>query len=108
MGSDLIRELTDITFESEIKKGIFLVDFHAVWCGPCRMLSPTLEKIAENFKGKISVVKMDIDKEQNTAMRYQVTSVPTVILFKDGKEINRLVGLRDFESLKSFVGTALR
>ncbi len=107
MESELIRPITDATFHSEIKKGVTLVDFHALWCGPCRMLSPILEEVASHFKGKIKVAKVDIDREQNSAMEFQVTSVPTIILFKDGKEVNRMVGLRDLESLKAFVKTAL-
>lgn len=105
--SELIKVLTDDTFHDEVKKGVVLVDFHAVWCGPCRMLAPIIEQIAEYYKDKIVVAKIDIDSEQNTAMEFQVTSVPTVILFKDGKEMNRLVGLRDLEAVKAFIETAL-
>ena len=104
---DLIKNFTDETFHDEIKKGVVLVDFHAVWCGPCRMLSPIIEQVAEHYQDKIVVAKIDIDSEQNTAMEFQVTSVPTVILFKDGKEVNRLVGLRDLEAIKAFIDTAL-
>ncbi len=102
-----VEALTDSVFKESIAKGIVLVDFHAVWCGPCRVLSPIIEKIAEHFAKKIKVAKVDIDSEQTTAMEYRVTSVPTLILFKDGKEINRLIGLRDFDGIKKFVETAL-
>ncbi|MBI5273236.1 MAG: thioredoxin [Chlamydiia bacterium] len=102
-----IKHLTDETFEPETKKGVTLVDFHADWCGPCRMLAPVLEQVAKEVKGKAAVVKVDIDSEQKTASRFQITSVPTMILFKDGKEVNRLVGLRNAAAIKDFVLSAV-
>jgi len=101
-----IKKLTDDNFESEIASGITLVDFFAEWCGPCRMMTPILEQIAsENYKGA-AIAKLDIDSEQKTSSQFQVTSVPTLILFKDGKEINRLVGLRDADAIKEFIDSA--
>ena len=100
---ELIKELTDENFEKEISKGVFLVDFHATWCGPCRMLAPIMEEVATHFENKASVAKLDIDSQQKVAAEYQVTSVPTLILFIDGKEKDRLVGLRNFEEIKEFV-----
>ncbi len=98
-----IKKLTDDNFESEIASGITLVDFFAEWCGPCRMMTPILEQIAsENYKEAV-IAKLDIDSEQKTSSQFQVTSVPTLILFKDGKEINRLVGLRDAKAIKEFI-----
>jgi thioredoxin 1 len=105
--NDLIKHLTDDNFHNEISKGVFLVDFFASWCGPCRMLTPIIEEIAKNFAGKAKVGKVDIDAEQNVAAEFQVTSVPTLILFKDGKEIGRLIGLRDMEAIKDFVSAVL-
>ncbi len=101
-----MKHLTDANFETEIQKGVTLVDFHANWCGPCRMLAPVLEQVAKDIKGKASIGKVDIDNEQKTAGRFQITSVPTMILFKDGKEINRLVGLRNAEAVKEFILSA--
>jgi thioredoxin 1 len=105
--NDLIKNLTDETFTKEIENNVVLVDFHAVWCGPCRMIAPVLEELAEHYKEKIKVVKVDIDTEQKTAATYEVTSVPTLILFKDGKEVNRLIGLRDSQSIKDIIDPAL-
>ena len=102
----LISHFTDENFARETEKGISLVDFHAVWCGPCRMLAPILEEVAEHFGGEVKVGKVDIDTEQKIAARFQVTSVPTLILFKDGKEVNRLIGLRDAASIMDFIKTA--
>lgn len=104
---DLIQHLSDATFTGEVKTGVTLVDFHAEWCGPCRMLAPVLEQVAKDVKGKAKVAKIDIDKEQKTASQYNITSVPTIILFKDGKEVNRLVGLRNADAIKQFVLAAV-
>ena len=101
-----IKHLTDATFSKEIGKGVTLVDFHADWCGPCRMLAPVLEQVASDVNGKAVIAKVDIDSEQNTAAQFQITSVPTLILFKDGKEVNRLIGLRNADALKDFVLSA--
>ncbi|MCB1117336.1 MAG: thioredoxin [Chlamydiia bacterium] len=100
-------QFTDENFEEKIKQGVTLIDFYADWCGPCRMLTPVLEEVASEMQGKANFAKLDIDQNQKVAGQYQVTSVPTLILFKDGKEVNRLVGLRDAEAIKHFVGGAL-
>jgi thioredoxin 1 len=105
--NDLIKHLTDDNFHSEVLKGVILVDFFATWCGPCRMLTPIIEDVAKFFVGKAKVGKVDIDSEQKTAAEFQVTSVPTLVLFKDGKEIGRLIGLRDMEAIKDFVSSVL-
>ncbi|MEX0962049.1 MAG: thioredoxin [Simkaniaceae bacterium] len=99
----LIKHFTDANFEESIKAGVTLIDFYADWCGPCRMLTPVLEEVAGEMHGSVTFAKVDIDQNQKVASDYQVTSVPTLILFKDGKEVNRLVGLRDASGIKSFV-----
>jgi thioredoxin 1 len=101
-----IKKLNEESFSEEIKNGVTLVDFYADWCGPCRMLTPVLEKVAKDVQGKARVAKLDIDHAQKIASSFQVTSVPTLILFKEGKEVGRLVGLRDQESIKGFVMSA--
>ncbi len=100
-------QFTDENFEEKIKQGVTLIDFYADWCGPCRMLTPVLEEVAAEMQGKAVFAKLDIDQNQKVAGQYQVTSVPTLVLFKDGKEVNRLVGLRDAEAIKHFVSGAL-
>lgn len=104
---NLIKHLTDANFSQEVAKGVTAVDFHADWCGPCRMLAPVLEQVAGEVKGKAAIGKVDIDSEQKTAAQFQITSVPTVILFKDGKEVNRLIGLRNAEAIKEFILSAV-
>jgi thioredoxin len=103
----LIKHFNDNEFDKEIQKGVVLVDFHANWCGPCRMLAPVLEAVAKEVKGQATIGKIDIDSEQKTAAHFQITSVPTMILFKNGKEVNRLVGLRNAEAIKEFILSAV-
>lgn len=103
----LIKHFTDGEFDNQVKNGVSLVDFHASWCGPCRTLAPVLEQVAKDMSGKAVIGKIDIDSEQQTATRFQITSVPTMILFKNGKEVSRLVGLRDANAVKKFIESAL-
>lgn len=103
----LIKHFTDASFDNDIKKGLVLVDFHADWCGPCRMLAPVLEEVAKEIQGKAVIAKIDIESEQKTASHFQITSVPTLILFKDGKEVKRLIGLRNAAAIKDFVLAAV-
>jgi thioredoxin 1 len=98
-----IKVLTDSGFEKEIQKGVTLVDFHANWCGPCRMLAPVLEEVAKEVHGKATIGKVDIDTEQKVASRFQITSVPTMVLFKNGEEVNRIVGLRPANDIRDFI-----
>jgi thioredoxin 1 len=100
---DKIKELTEENFHKEIAKGVTLVDVFADWCGPCRMLAPVLKRVAKDVEGKATVAKLDIDDAQKIATQLQVTSVPTMILFKDGKEVGRIVGLKDEEAVKGFI-----
>lgn len=106
--SEDIKKLKEEEFKEGIEKGITLVDFYADWCGPCRMLTPVLEKVAQELRGVVTIAKVDIDHAQKVASTFQVTSVPTLILFKDGQEVGRLVGLRDAEAIKQFIHTSTK
>jgi len=88
--------VTDETFNQAVLKSDqpILVDFWAVWCGPCRMVAPVVDEIAREQEGKLKVMKLDVDDNQNTAMAYGVMSIPTLILFKNGQPVERIVGFR--------------
>ena len=101
-----VKKISGDEFNEEIAKGLTLIDFFADWCGPCRMLAPVLEEVASDLEGKATIAKLDIDQYQEIATEYQITSVPTIILFKDGKEAGRIVGLRDATQLKEFILSA--
>ena len=89
-------EVTDSTFEEAVLKAEqpTVVDFWAVWCGPCKMVAPVVKEIAEEYGDKLRVAKMDVDSNRQTPMQYGIQGIPTLILFKDGEETARIVGFR--------------
>ena len=93
MGKNTV-DVTDATFDSDVLKSgkTVVVDFWAEWCGPCKMVAPVLDEIAGENKDKITVAKLDIDVNQKTAQTYQVMSIPTMIVFQDGKPVKQIVG----------------
>lgn len=80
-----------------------LVDFWAPWCGPCRMVTPVVEELAKEYTGKMVVAKVNTDENSDVSYAYRIMSIPTLILFKDGKEINKMIGALPKEELKSFI-----
>lgn len=93
----------EVTKEALAGKGLVLVDFWAVWCGPCRMIAPFVEQLAEEYADKLTVGKLNVDEETDAAIRYNVSSIPTLVLFRDGEEIDRMLGAVPYERLKAFV-----
>ena len=86
-------------FENAVKNGTTLVDFYAPWCAPCKAQSPIIHKLAEKFEGKVSVNELNVDENQDVAVKLGVQSIPTLILFKNGKEVQRFVGLQSESTL---------
>jgi thioredoxin 1 len=86
--------VTDDSFASSVEKaeGLVLVDFWAEWCGPCRMIAPSLEQLAQEYEGKVTITKLDVDVNTRTAMRFNVRSIPTLMFFKGGKHVDTVVG----------------
>jgi len=103
-------EINDSSFKKEIEeqKGVAMVDFWAPWCGPCQASAPIVEAVSGEFKDKAKVAKMNVDDNQETASRLGVMSIPTFIFFKDGKEVDRKIGMQSQEGLKSVLEGLLK
>lgn len=102
-----IIHATDNDFKEHISKGLVLTDFWATWCGPCRMIAPVLEEIDAEMGDKVQIVKIDVDENQATAAEYGVMSIPTLILFKDGEIVDKVVGFRPKEALVEVINKHL-
>jgi thioredoxin 1 len=102
METSKVLHLTKSDFDSTIATGVSLVDFWAPWCGPCRMVGPILDELSVSMDGKAKICKVNVDNDQELAVRYGVRGIPTVVLFKDGKVVGQAVGARgkaDYENM---------
>ena len=105
----MAKQIRDDEFESEVvnSKLPVLVDFWAEWCGPCRMLTPILEQLSDEIRDKVKIVKMNIDDNPETPSKFGVRSVPTMILFKDGKQLDVKVGVQPKNALQDWINSTL-
>lgn len=101
--SGSLKDISENEFNDAIQNGLTLVDFWAPWCGPCKMQTPILEKVAEKVGNKVQILKVNVDNEQNIAAEYGIQSIPTLILFKNGAEIRKMIGLQNETSLVSLI-----
>ncbi len=109
MNDQYVTAATDENFAEEVLKSSkpVLVDFWAPWCGPCKAVGPIVEELAQQFKDSIKVMKLNVDDSQKSALAYGVRSIPTIILFKDGKILDSLIGLVPKEKLENFIQKGL-
>ena len=99
MASEKVKVFTDSNFDQETKNGVVLVDFWAEWCGPCRRLAPTVEALAGEYDGRVTVAKLNIDENPGVPGRFMIRGIPTLLLFKDGQLAETLVGLASKEDI---------
>ena len=99
MASEKVKTFTDGNFEEETKQGVVLVDLWAEWCGPCRRLAPTVDALAQDFDGRVTVAKLNVDENPTVPGKYMVRGIPTLLLFKNGQLAETIVGLRAKEEI---------
>ena len=104
--SELIEHLTAQNFANKTKNGVVLVDFWADWCMPCKMMAPVLNDVAEATDGQATIYKLNVDEQQQVAAQYGIRSIPTMILFKDGKEVERIIGVKSKEAVIASINKA--
>ncbi len=100
-------EVTDASFNETIQSGVALVDFWAPWCGPCRTQGPIIDKVAQDYEGKATVGKLNVDDNPDTAAKFGVMSIPTLIVFKDGEKVEQLTGVQSEDKLRAALDAQL-
>lgn len=103
MASDKVKTFTDADFDASVKEGVVLVDFWAEWCAPCRRLAPIVDQLADEYDGRLTVAKVNIDENPQTPMRFAIRGIPTLLLFKDGDLKETVVGLAGKDDLSRVI-----
>lgn len=106
MSETLVKSLDDSTFNQSTGQGIVLLDFFSQSCGPCKMMQPIIEELANELSNEIQVFKVDVEQAQEASQKFSITHVPTLIVLKDGEEVDRTIGLKDLDDLKALVSVA--
>ena len=109
MASDAVFEFTDANFVDEAEQSELpvLIDFWAEWCGPCRMLTPTIEQLADEYQGRAKVGKLDVDANRDVAMKFEVMSIPTIVVLKNGEVTKKFVGISQKDDLAAAIDAAM-
>ncbi len=109
MASDLIKHVSDATFESDVVQADrpVLVDYWAEWCGPCKMIAPILDEVAQTYNGKLQIAKMNVDENRDVPGKYGIRGIPTLMLFKDGRQVATKVGAMSKAQLTAFLDQQL-
>ena len=102
-----IVNVTADSLEETIKSGVTLLDFWAPWCGPCRMIAPVLDQLAEDYEGKATIAKVNTDENQELAKKYDVRSIPYILIFKDGEQVDSLIGTQSKEKFSQSIDAHL-
>ena len=107
--SDLIKYVSDASFDADVLKSStpVLLDFWAEWCGPCKMIAPSLEALATEYAGKVTIAKMNVDENQGVPAQFGIRGIPTLILFKDGKQVDTKVGAVSKAQLQQFIDASV-
>ena len=100
-------ELGASNFDETVKEGVSVVDFWAPWCGPCRMIAPVIEELAEEFEGKAKICKVNTDEEQDIAVRFGIRSIPTIMFFKDGEVVDVMIGAASKQAFAEKINSLL-
>lgn len=103
-----IKHLTDSDFDSSVQSGVVIVDFWAEWCMPCKALAPVFEEVAKKYRGRVVFAKLNVDENPTTASKYRIMSIPTLLVFKDGKVVDQITGLVPARKIESVIEKVLK